>query len=145
MRHSPIFLKLYAGFALVILFSMLIVGLMVQRQIEQASLKDIRNNLSSQAFILQQSFADMDTQSQNEIQQMVQQIGDRIATRVTLLTRDGVVMADSEFRFDEMDNHLSRPEIISATQSRVGESSRFSTTLQKPMLYVAYKSHGQSF
>ena len=140
MRHSPIFLKLYAGFALVILFSMLIVGLMVQRQIEQASLKDIRNNLSSQAFILQQSFADMDTQSQNEIQQMVQQIGDRIATRVTLLTRDGVVMADSEFRFDEMDNHLSRPEIISATQSRVGESSRFSTTLQKPMLYVAIKA-----
>ncbi|MDB9905094.1 ATP-binding protein [Oceanospirillaceae bacterium] len=140
MRHSPIFLKLYAGFALVILFSMLIVGLMVQRQIEQASLKDIRNNLSSQAFILQQSFADMDTQSQNEIQQMVQQIADRIATRVTLLTRDGVVMADSEFRFDEMDNHLSRPEIISATQSRVGESSRFSTTLQKPMLYVALKA-----
>ena len=43
MRHSPIFLKLYAGFALVILFSMLIVGLMVQRQIEQASLEDIRN------------------------------------------------------------------------------------------------------
>ena len=140
MRHSPIFLKLYAGFALVILFSMLIVGLMVQRQIEQASLKDIRNNLSSQAFILQQSFADMDTQSQNEIQQMVQQIGDRIATRVTLLTRDGVVMADSEFRFDEMDNHLSRPEIISATQSRVGESRRYSTTLQKPMLYVAIKA-----
>ena len=140
MRHSPIFLKLYAGFALVILFSMLIVGLMVQRQIEQVSLEDIRNNLSSQAFILQQSFANIDTQSQNQIQQMVQPIGDRIATRVTLLTRDGVVMADSEFRFDEMDNHLSRPEIISATQSRVGESSRFSTTLQKPMLYVALKA-----
>ena len=140
MRHSPIFLKLYAGFALVILFSMLIVGLMVQRQIEQASLEDIRNNLSSQAFILQQSFADIDTQSQNQIQQMVQQIGDRIATRVTLLTRDGVVMADSEFRFDKMDNHLSRPEIISATQSRVGESRRYSTTLQKPMLYVAIKA-----
>jgi two-component system phosphate regulon sensor histidine kinase PhoR len=140
MRHSPIFLKLYAGFALVILFSMLIVGLMVQRQIEQVSLEDIRNNLSSQAFILQQSFANIDTQSQNQIQQMVQQIGDRIATRVTLLTRDGGVMADSEFRFDEMDNHLSRPEIISATQSRVGESRRYSTTLQKPMLYVAIKA-----
>jgi two-component system phosphate regulon sensor histidine kinase PhoR len=49
-------------------------------------------------------------------------------------------MADSEFRFDKMDNHLSRPEIISATQSRVGESRRYSTTLQKPMLYVAIKA-----
>ena len=69
MRHSPIFLRLYAGFAVVILFSILIVGLMVQRQIEQASLRDISNNLSSQAFILQQSFANTGQQTQSQIQQ----------------------------------------------------------------------------
>jgi len=86
MRHSPIFIKLYAGFAVVILFSILIVGLMVQRQIEQASLRDIRSNLSSQAFILQQSFANIKNQSQSQIQQTVDQIGHRIDTRITLLT-----------------------------------------------------------
>ena len=137
MRHSPIFLRLYAGFAVVILFSILIVGLMVQRQIEQASLRDISNNLSSQAFILQQSFANTGQQTQSQIQQTLKQIGQRIDTRVTLLTKDGVVIADSEFNASEMDNHRYRPEIIAANTSEIGQSRRYSKTLQKPMLYVA--------
>ena len=137
MRHSPIFLRLYAGFAIVILFSILIVGLMVQRQIEQASLRDISSNLSSQAFILQQSFANIDNQTQGQIQQTVEQIGRRIDTRITLLTKAGVVIADSEFSPEEMDNHRYRPEIIAANISTIGQSQRYSRTLQKPMLYVA--------
>jgi two-component system phosphate regulon sensor histidine kinase PhoR len=137
MRHSPIFLRLYAGFAIVILFSILIVGLMVQRQIEQASLRDISSNLSSQAFILQQSFANIGNQTQNQIQQTVEQIGRRIDTRITLLTKAGVVIADSEFSPEEMDNHLYRPEIIAANKSTIGQSQRYSRTLQKPMLYLA--------
>ncbi|MFT7178145.1 MAG: two-component system phosphate regulon sensor histidine kinase PhoR [Oceanospirillaceae bacterium] len=137
MRHSPIFLRLYAGFAIVILFSILIVGLMVQRQIEQASLRDISSNLSSQAFILQQSFTNIDNQTQDQIQQTVEQIGRRIDTRITLLTKAGVVIADSEFSPEEMDNHRYRPEIIAANKSTIGQSQRYSRTLQKPMLYVA--------
>jgi two-component system phosphate regulon sensor histidine kinase PhoR len=137
MRHSPIFLRLYAGFAIVILFSILIVGLMVQRQIEQASLRDISSNLSSQAFILQQSFTNIDNQTQDQIQQTVEQIGRRIDTRITLLTKAGVVIADSEFSPAEMDNHRYRPEIIAANKSTIGQSQRYSRTLQKPMLYVA--------
>ncbi|MGB2325490.1 MAG: hypothetical protein ACPH5N_03505, partial [Pseudomonadales bacterium] len=56
-RHSPIFIKLFVGFAVVVLFSVSILGLMVQRQIEEASLRDIRTNLTHQAYILQQTFA----------------------------------------------------------------------------------------
>jgi two-component system phosphate regulon sensor histidine kinase PhoR len=137
MRHSPIFLRLYAGFAIVILFSILIVGLMVQRQIEQANLRDISSNLSSQAFILKQSFANIGNQTQDQTQQTVEQIGRRIDTRITLLTKAGVVIADSEFSPEEMDNHRYRPEIIAANKSPIGQSQRYSRTLQKPMLYVA--------
>ncbi|MGY8905978.1 MAG: ATP-binding protein [Pseudomonadales bacterium] len=144
MRHSPIFLRLYAGFAVVILFSILIVGLMVQRQIEQASLRDISNNLSSQAFILQQSFANTGQQTQSQIQQTLKQIGQRTDTRVTLLTKDGVVIADSEFNASEMDNHRYRPEIIAANTADIGQSRRYSKTLQKPMLYVAVSAMASS-
>jgi len=137
MRHSPIFIRLYAGFAVVILFSILIVGLMVQRQIEQASLRDISNNLSSQAFILQQSFTNIGGQTQTQIQQTVEQIGRRVDTRITLLTKEGIVIADSEFTPEQMDNHRYRPEIIQANKSTIGQSQRYSRTLQKTMLYVA--------
>jgi two-component system phosphate regulon sensor histidine kinase PhoR len=137
MRHSPIFLKLYAGFAVVILFSVMIVGLMVQRQIEQASLRDISNNLTSQAYILQHSFANLGHQNQAQIQQQVVQIGRRIDTRITLLTKAGQVIADSEFGPPQMDNHRYRPEIIAAHKAGIGQSRRYSKTLNKPMLYVA--------
>lgn len=137
MRHSPIFLRLYAGFAIVILFSIMIVGLMVQRQIEQASLRDISNNLSSQAYILQRSFADISQQSPDEVQHQVEEIGHRIDTRITLLSKKGVVIADSEFSPQDMDNHRYRPEIIAAHKHKLGQSRRYSKTLQKPMLYVA--------
>ena len=110
---------------------------MVQRQMEQASLRDISNNLSSQAFILQQSFANTGHQTQSQIQQTVEKIGQRIDTRVTLLTKEGVVIADSEFGAEGMDNHRYRPEIIAANKSKIGQSRRYSKTLQKPMLYVA--------
>ena len=135
MRHSPIFLRLYAGFAVVILFSVMIVGLMVQRQIEQASLRDISNNLTSQAYILQQSFADLDHHTQ--IQQKVEQIGQDIDTRITLVSHSGQVIADSEFDPTHMDNHRYRPEITMASVKTIGQSRRYSKTLQKPMLYVA--------
>jgi two-component system phosphate regulon sensor histidine kinase PhoR len=137
MRHSPIFLRLYAGFAIVILFSVMIVGLMVQRQIEQASLRDISNNLTSQAYILQQSFADAGHQSQPQIQRQVVQIGQRIDTRITLLSKVGEVIADSEFPPAQMDNHRYRPEVIAAHKNNIGQSRRYSKTLKKPMLYVA--------
>jgi two-component system phosphate regulon sensor histidine kinase PhoR len=137
MRHSPIFLRLYAGFAIVILFSVMIVGLMVQRQIEQASLRDISNNLTSQAYILQQSFADAGHQSQPQIQRQIVQIGQRIDTRITLLSNVGEVIADSEFSPTQMDNHRYRPEVIAAHKNNIGQSRRYSKTLKKPMLYVA--------
>ena len=110
---------------------------MVQRQIEQASLRDISNNLSSQAFILQQSFTNIGGQTQTQIQQIVEQIGRRVDTRITLLTKEGIVIADSEFTPEQMDNHRYRPEIIQANKSTIGQSQRYSRTLQKTMLYVA--------
>ncbi len=110
---------------------------MVQRQIEQASLRDISNNLTSQAYILQQSFADAGHQSQPQIQHQVVQIGQRIDTRITLLSKVGEVIADSEFPPAQMDNHRYRPEVIAAHKNNIGQSRRYSKTLKKPMLYVA--------
>ena len=68
-RHSLIFIKLYAAFAVVVLFSISVLGLMVQRQIEEASLRDIRTNLDHQAYILQQTFAFQDQLHLQQLQQ----------------------------------------------------------------------------
>ncbi len=139
-RHSPLFLKLYAGFAVVILISVSILGLMVQRQIEEASLRDIRNNLTHEAHILQQTFAFQNELPLSQLQQQVATISGSIATRITLVDKAGQVLADSEFNPKQMDNHLGRPEIQQAKMRGIGESRRFSNTLGTNMLYVAVPS-----
>ena len=67
-------------------------------------------------------------------------IGSRIAARVTLIAADGRVVGDSErdgAELASMENHGSRPEVIGARRAGTGISTRHSTTIQTDMLYVA--------
>ncbi len=57
--------------------------------------------------------------------------------RVTLIDRDGHVLADTDEDASTMDNHAYRPEIRKAFLEGAGSSSRYSKTLSKMMLYTA--------
>lgn len=57
--------------------------------------------------------------------------------RVTIIDRDGLVLADTMEKASQMDNHSYRPEIRKALMEGAGSSSRFSNTLSQTMLYTA--------
>ena len=57
--------------------------------------------------------------------------------RVTVISFDGKVLADSEVNPATMDNHLYRSEIQSATTSQTGFSIRHSATVGTDTLYAA--------
>jgi two-component system phosphate regulon sensor histidine kinase PhoR len=65
------------------------------------------------------------------------EIGVSSVTRITVILPSGVVIGDSNENPTIMDNHASRPEVITARKGGVGKSIRFSMTLQKRMMYVA--------
>ena len=59
--------------------------------------------------------------------------------RLTLIARDGTVLADSARRFDQlarMDNHLGRPEVAAALARGSGRSVRKSDTTEQPTAYA---------
>ncbi len=58
-------------------------------------------------------------------------------TRITIISRDGSVLADSEKDPDSMENHRTRVEVIAAFNGIPGNSIRFSETLGREMLYAA--------
>lgn len=61
--------------------------------------------------------------------------------RVTVITKEGIVLADSEVQnVREMENHLSREEIKLALADGEGYATRHSSTLDLNMLYVAIAS-----
>jgi len=57
--------------------------------------------------------------------------------RITIINRDGVVLADTAEDKDSMENHAYRPEIRKAFLSGRGSSTRFSNTVSISMLYTA--------
>lgn len=59
--------------------------------------------------------------------------------RITLVSADGMVLADTEADADELDNHADRKEIKDAMRNGSGTSSRYSNTLMQKTLYYAKK------
>ena len=57
--------------------------------------------------------------------------------RVTLIARDGTVLADSHDNTATMDNHRGRPEVMAAFAGGYGRSERFSATRGEDLTYVA--------
>ena len=63
-------------------------------------------------------------------------------TRITVVGRDGEVLYDSFVEdYEAMDNHLSRPEIQTALQEKVGSNIRRSETTKQEYYYYAKKYH----
>ena len=77
--------------------------------------------------------------------QTVQSLTD-YSLRLTIIKQDGQVFFDSENNSTNMDNHLNRPEVISAKDAGFGSAIRYSETLGKTLVYVAKKtSDGQIY
>jgi two-component system phosphate regulon sensor histidine kinase PhoR len=79
----------------------------------------------------------LDNPSIDGIQPLVARLGGKTGVRITVIDHDGLVLGDSQKNPWEMENHSERPEIKQAFLEGFGESTRYSSTLQKEMFYVA--------
>jgi two-component system phosphate regulon sensor histidine kinase PhoR len=57
--------------------------------------------------------------------------------RITVIDKSGNVLGDSSSNPVEMENHLKRPEVQDAISKGIGQSTRYSNTINKEMVYVA--------
>jgi two-component system, OmpR family, phosphate regulon sensor histidine kinase PhoR len=61
--------------------------------------------------------------------------------RVTVITADGLVLADSQSDARTMENHATRPEIVEAMAKGDGRSIRHSVTINRDLLYYAVRQN----
>ncbi len=64
--------------------------------------------------------------------------------RVTVVTADGLVLADSQSDPQTMENHAGRPEIVQALAEGSGRSIRHSATINRDLLYYAVRQPSAS-
>ena len=79
----------------------------------------------------------MDTSSEATQRESLRRAAEASGTRVTLIARNGTVLADSEALASQMDDHSQRPEVIEALASGTGVANRHSTMRSADFLFVA--------
>ena len=138
MRNRPLFLQL-----LYFVLPIYIIGWGIQYYfigpfIERFYLDEAREHLTSKAHLIQSG---IDTKRENvSLQDFVKKSSSLSEIRITILDTNGVVLADSEEDPALMENHRTvnkREEIEIAIKKGIGNSQRYSTTINEDMLYVA--------
>ncbi|MFQ5743869.1 MAG: ATP-binding protein [Acidobacteriota bacterium] len=138
MLRSRFFWKLYAGYAALVLATTMIIGILVQQQLQASMMADVEAGLRSMAALAAPHATEaFRRQIAVDIQQQIERLGRETNTRFTLVLPGGEVLADSDENPQVMENHADRPEIVAALSQPYGVSRRFSRTLQQSLLYVA--------
>lgn len=135
-------LKLILSYAAVILVSFGAIALFLDRNLEHKFLDDLKSSLVTQAGLIESrlQLEKIGSNDNSSLQELLKDLSLKAKCRLTLINRNGVVLADSEKSREEiplMENHLSRPEIASALAGHVGEDRHYSSTLKIHMVYVA--------
>ncbi|MBM2813730.1 MAG: Two-component sensor kinase [Ignavibacteria bacterium] len=67
----------------------------------------------------------------------IKELNKKINSRITVIDKNGKVIADSKAVPGKMENHSDRPEVQKALKEGFGKSIRHSYTVKKDMIYVA--------
>ena len=130
--------QIFPSFLLVIVIALTAVTVYSTRAMEQFYLVQTRSELESRAqLVIPQINRLLNTPDSGAIQALVGRAGRASSTRITVILTTGEVVGDSDKRPEQMENHADRPEIAAAIQGSSGSSIRYSSTLQKRMMYVA--------
>ena len=125
-------------FVLLVIVGMTALGAYLTSSVRNSQLSNLREQLENEAKITAEaSSPDFVNQETNNLDALAKKLGSQIGARITLIDLDGTVLGDSEEDSSTMENHSTRPEIKDALSSGVGESTRYSTTIGKQMMYVA--------
>jgi len=118
---------------------MAVLGAYLTSSVRSSQLSSLRTQLENEAKITAEASLPGFTSQEggNILDALAKKLGGQIDTRITIIALDGFVLGDSNENPATMENHATRPEVKDALASGIGESTRYSTTLGKQMMYVA--------
>lgn len=105
----------------------------------RSNVENLTAQLMTQAKITEELVRDhySSPQGRARLDSLVKDLRHQILLRITIITSDGVVIADSHEPTTALDNHHDRPEILAALRGKASSSIRFSDTLKENYLYTA--------
>ncbi len=134
MLTARIFLKLIIGVAGILTVGVVMMDLLVPPLARATLLEERTRELEQKARMLAQLFPEgLAEPTPTRLHTLARETG----VRLTLVARDGRVLADTDADPAHMENHAQRPEIAAALAGRIGSMERYSPTVGIQSLYVA--------
>ncbi|MGI6639165.1 MAG: ATP-binding protein [Desulfobulbus sp.] len=138
MRKLRLFWQIFPVCVGISLVSILLVGWLASTTGHDFYIKELNRDLRERIRLLQPTITALVEHGTNEqLQDFVRRTGRRASTRITVISANGTVLADSSEDHMLMDDHAVRPEVSMALAGSEGFSVRRSKTLRESMLYVA--------
>ena len=137
-------LKLFIGSMAAAAFAVTTMALLLPLQLRTQERAVIERRLADESKLIADLLAAARDLTEADMDREADRLGTLVAGRVTLIAGDGRVVGDSTqtpAELPALENHASRPEVMSAGDATVGISQRYSTTLQTDMVYVAIRSN----
>ena len=128
--------RLAIPFITMVVLVLLALAAVLGERTEQIYIERLSDELRDQALLVANDIERHGTTAEDVVP-LIDQLGGRIGSRLTLIDGDGTVLADSEADPAVMENHNSRPEVIQARREGTGQSERASGTVDERFLYVA--------
>jgi two-component system phosphate regulon sensor histidine kinase PhoR len=132
------FWRLYLSFAALVLLCLGVTGVLVVRQYRADLSERLEASLRVQTMTLAHLAADDFSTPRPDLQEFVERYSRATDRRVTLVRRDGTVVADTDLPDVELESHSDRTEIRTAIHSGYGVDSRKSASTGRLMLYAAH-------
>ena len=122
----------------IIVVGLFILLLIVNNIIKNAYYDETERSLETQTQILTALLTESSFQ-ETSYSTFCKKYGEITGSRITIINEKGIVLGDSDRNPKEMDNHLSRPEIMQANKIGYGRTRRFSKTINKDFMYYTQK------
>ncbi|AMA73960.1 MULTISPECIES: two-component system histidine kinase PnpS [Aneurinibacillus] len=131
-------IRLNFVFLIIIGALLLILGIYFAKMLQSLYIDVLEERLATEARIIADDvqYAGLMTRT-DLLQQRMKRFADDIGARITVLDRQGDVLADTEHDPATLPNHANRPEVRKALETGVGQAVRYSATLHYDMMYVA--------
>jgi len=131
--RTPLSVRFLVYYSISYLLLIGVLGWTIERQIYNTLVEDLEIDLKVDAELMGLSMPD----DQADLEVWVKEVFATSGLRVTVISTDGDVVADSHSDPDAMENHLSRPEVASALSGVIGTSSRRSESTGFDQHYLA--------
>ena len=126
--HHLFFLKYVTLFIGTLFIAAVITYVTLKSIIVTHNEKDLQESIRMIELMLQES---------DDLDRLAKKVHKNTGIRVTIVDRNGTVIAESDYEKEEMESHANRFEIMQASSNEFGIATRYSQTLKTDFLYVA--------